>query len=383
MRTLCVSFAALLLAISLPCAEAEPALPPIVIGWSGPLTGNCAVVGVDSVAAVQLVIAQANRTGGVHGRPITLLVEDDGYLTTRAIHAYKKLVQQGATAIIANTYAGVFATARDAVRDGALVIDPLDCNEDIAALPENTLCLATKTESISAAFAQHILAQHTSVVLLLVEESDGWMQLIARHTRLLLEKAGVRVLEESTPSSAASYTATLIRAKQAGVEAVVLLGNDQMGAAPREAHEIGLNVRVYGVGSILSPGFQALAGNTLEGAFVSSWQAPRTDAYQRFITAFNSRFGRRPALELASLPSHDAAALLVRCLTDTTSESEIATAAKLRTCMLAQRDFEGLTGTISFDKRRGGSFHTRTPVSVYGRSAGGCAAREIAVFRNR
>ena len=62
------------------CCEAAE---DIRLGWIGPLTGNSAAVGVDSVKAVQVAVDQANREGGVNGRKIKLLVEDDGYITQR------------------------------------------------------------------------------------------------------------------------------------------------------------------------------------------------------------------------------------------------------------------------------------------------------------
>lgn len=324
---------------------------PIVIGWSGPLTGNCAVVGVDSVAAVQLVIDKANQNGGIGGRQLKLVVEDDGYITTKAVTAYRKLVDQDkAKVIIANTYGGIFATAAQAVRDQVLVIDPLDCNEEIARLPENTLCLATKTESISKAFSDHIIANKVKSVLLLVEESDGWMQLIAENTRELLEKDGIRVLEEYTPSATASYKSILVKAKNAKVKAIVLLGNDQMGAAVREMGELGIEVQIYGVGSILSPGFQALAAGGLEGALVSSWLAPRTAAYRKFLSQFKEKNGRDPALELATMPSYDVAGMLLSCLRRIIHKGDDISSNAIRQCLLNQKDYPGLTGKISFDR---------------------------------
>ena len=323
---------------------------PVLIGWSGPMTGNCAVVGVDSAAAVQLAIDQANAAGGVAGRQLKLVVEDDGYETTQAVGAYKKLVSQnGARLVIANTYGGVFATARDALRDGAMVIDPLDCNDDIAALPENTFCLATRTESITNAFVQDISRNRFKSVLLLVEESDGWMQLVARNTRLSLEKAGVSVKEEFVSPTEGSFRPLLLRARQARVEALIILGNDQMGLAPREMRELGMPAQIYGVGSILSPGFRALAGESIEGARVSSWLAPRTAKYSDFLKTFEEKFGRKPALELATMPSYDVASILIQCLQKTLPGSGEVDTEKMRNCILGQHDFDGLTGSISFD----------------------------------
>ena len=326
-----------------------PALPAsIKIGWSGPLSGNCAVVGVDSVPAVRMAFEDANRRGGIDGRRLELVVEDDGYDTVRALSAYKKLVHQdGVRVIMASTYGGVFASARDAVSDGALVIDTLDCNDDIAALPENTLCIATRSESIAHAFAADILRRGFRDATLLVEESDGWMQLIARATRAELQAGAVAVREEAALPAAADYKENLLRNRKAS--AMVFLGNDQMGLALRQARQLGITAQFYGVGSSLSPGFQALSAEAIVGALASSWQAPRSARVRSFLGRFMRENGHAPHLELAAVPAYDLANLLIGCLPQALEADGTVEAAKVRRCLLAVRNYAGLSGAITWD----------------------------------
>ena len=50
---------------------------PIKIGVYGPLSGDSAMVGQTLLAGVQLATKQINEAGGIDGRPIELVVEDD------------------------------------------------------------------------------------------------------------------------------------------------------------------------------------------------------------------------------------------------------------------------------------------------------------------
>ena len=325
-------------------------LAPLRVGWTGPLTGSCAVVGVDSVPAIELAFAEANQEGGVYGRPLELVVENDEYQVTKAVSAYQKLVSSdGVKIVIASTYGGIFATATKALQDDVLVIDPLDCNDEIAKLPQNTLCLATRTESIAQGFVDDITAQGIRKVLLLVEESDGWMQLIAARVRADLEVKGIEVLEELTPSSATDYKPNLLRAKQRSLEAGILLGNDQMGTALKQARDLQLSLQWYGVGSVLSPGFQKLAGNEIESIKVSSWTAPRDSAFNDFLVRYRARTGRAPALELASVPAYDLGKILITCLRTSMKESRELSTSKMRECLLKTKNYPGLSGNITFD----------------------------------
>jgi|GEM_PF-4819351 len=122
---------------------------PIKIGWIGPLTGNAAVLGVDSVPAMELVFDEINSSGGINKLPIKLLVEDDQYITAKSVAAYNRLVhQEGVKVIVVVTYGGLFALAPVAEKDGVLLVNPLDCDERIALLPSNTLCIAKLTEDL-------------------------------------------------------------------------------------------------------------------------------------------------------------------------------------------------------------------------------------------
>ena len=119
----------------------------IRVGWIGPLTGNASALGIDSAPTVKMVFDRINASGGVNGRKLELVIEDDQYSTAKAVAAYKNLVEvQKIKIIFVITYGGFFALANQAERDGVLLLNPLDCDEAIAKLPSNSLCIAKKTE---------------------------------------------------------------------------------------------------------------------------------------------------------------------------------------------------------------------------------------------
>ena len=64
----------------------------ILLGSVIPLTGPPALLGVAHTTGVKVAIAEANAAGGVNGRKIRLLMEDDGYVSARTIQATRKLI---------------------------------------------------------------------------------------------------------------------------------------------------------------------------------------------------------------------------------------------------------------------------------------------------
>ena len=57
----------------------------ILIGDVEPLTGPPAILGVGHTIGVKIAIAEVNAAGGINGRKIKYVLEDDGYVTARTI----------------------------------------------------------------------------------------------------------------------------------------------------------------------------------------------------------------------------------------------------------------------------------------------------------
>jgi branched-chain amino acid transport system substrate-binding protein len=87
--------AAALLAFALPVAAQQGVTADTVtIGAHGPITGPAAYIGLAGRDGMLLAIKEINAAGGVNGRKIVAVFEDDGHSPTRALAAVKKLVEQ-------------------------------------------------------------------------------------------------------------------------------------------------------------------------------------------------------------------------------------------------------------------------------------------------
>lgn len=76
---------------------------PVLLGLMPPLTGLDRIHGPEILRAGQLAAMEVNENGGLLGRPLELVVEDDGSLPPSAVAAAEKLVNHhGCLAIIGN-----------------------------------------------------------------------------------------------------------------------------------------------------------------------------------------------------------------------------------------------------------------------------------------
>ena len=81
---------------SIPALAADPVRgvtdTEIVIGTITDLSGVTAVQGVNNSDAIRMAFDEANEKGGVHGRKIKYIVEDNQYMVPRAVQAMNKLL---------------------------------------------------------------------------------------------------------------------------------------------------------------------------------------------------------------------------------------------------------------------------------------------------
>ena len=96
MKRLLLTAAAALFAVALPTAAQQQGVTndTVTIGAHGPITGPAAYIGLAGRDGMLLAIKEINTAGGINGRQVVAVFEDDGHSPTRALAAVKKIVEQ-------------------------------------------------------------------------------------------------------------------------------------------------------------------------------------------------------------------------------------------------------------------------------------------------
>lgn len=317
------------------------------IGYIGSLTGDAGAIGSEIANTLEVSIDEINQAGGINGRKLELVVEDDGYEVKRALTAYESIKNRvNSKVIFMSTYGGLFALGKRAENDRFTVVDTLDCNDDIVKISRMHTCVATRTESIGEAFAKHILTHGDGDVGVLYEQ-EAWFNFIVRN---LKQQLGTRLIEVVAPVQAGDYRAEILKLKSSKVRQVIFLGNDSMGKAVARARDIDQQGQFYSIASVMSPGFGALAGKSLNGMLVTNWLIPRNAAFTQFNKRYNARFGKNITLEFVAGPTRDAATLVFNALRALPSSDANVSGVQVRNEMVNQAEFEGISGKIKMDQ---------------------------------
>jgi branched-chain amino acid transport system substrate-binding protein len=315
----------------------------IKIGWVGPQTGQSAVLGMDSFVAAQIAVEELNEEGGINGKRVELIIEDDQYDTTKATSAYQKLVNTDRVKFIfANTYGSIFALAKQAERDGVLLIDPLDCNGELAGLSENVFCLATDSESIAEVLADHANSKELNKVGILYWNSDLFMPLVER---IFKQNFNGQAFSEAYVAGTVDFKTQLTKMINSGIQGLVLLGYDETGIAMKQARDLGFRGQFYTTGTITSPPLQQAAQGHAEGTIFAFWDAPKTEgSAAAFTNKFIAKKERPVILDFASYPTYDA----IKVWAVAANNANSTDVNKVKKELLKINNYQGVTGMISF-----------------------------------
>ena len=94
---------------------------PVKLGVAGAHSGDLASYGIPSVKAAELVVEKINAEGGVMGRPVELVVEDDQCKPEVAANTATKLVGEEVVAVMGHICSGATKAALGIYKDSRII----------------------------------------------------------------------------------------------------------------------------------------------------------------------------------------------------------------------------------------------------------------------
>jgi branched-chain amino acid transport system substrate-binding protein len=358
----------LLLGVALACGPGgEPAQPgggagtsgaaatsgPIRVGHFASLTGDTATFGQSTERGIRMRVAELNAAGGVLGRPIEVMTEDDRSVTEEARTAAQKLLQRDEVVALLGEVASSrsLAAAPEAQRAGIPMISPASTNPKVTEVGDyvfRTCFIDPFQGAVMARFAFEELKARR-VAILFDFKQDYSVGLAEFFRKKFGELGGEIVADERYTSGDIEFRAQLTKIRAANPEAVFVPGYyTEIGLIAKQARELGLDVPLLGGDGWDSAKTLEIGGAAVEGYYFSNHYAADSDSpsVQAFVKAYRKKNGEVPDA-MAAL-GYDAAGILA----DAIARAGTTEGAKLRDAIAATRDYEGVTGKISIDEAR-------------------------------
>ncbi len=229
----------------------------IKIGTFGALIGPNYVYGKLTMNGVDAVFDKVNAAGGVYGRKLVLLREDDRCDPAAAIGAVKKLVYQDKVfAIIGGGCSNATLGAKpELVKSGVPYINFSAAADAISDPPEHNIYTVVPTSSGDSRAQLDYAVSHGAKKIAVVAQHDAWGQ--ARYVPLMADfkRRGLApVVDLEMAGEENDATPQALQIAQAGADAVLLLTYPKPAAVlVRSLNKLGQNPMLIGHGGIGDP----------------------------------------------------------------------------------------------------------------------------------
>jgi len=333
--------------------ERNPSSQGIEIGFFGALTGPEATFALSGKNGAKLAADEINRSGGVLGRQIDLVVEDDRNEPAEAASAVSKLITRDhVVALIGeNASSRSLAAAPIAQTYQVPMISPSSTNVEVTRKGDYIfrVCFIDSAQGKALAlFARNHL--HASAAAILVDARSDYSVGLARSFRESFTALGGRALSETMYSEGDNDFSAQLTSVRAGKPDVLFIPGyyTDAGLIARQARELGIEATLLGCDGWDSPKLAEIGGQAMEGAYLSnhySFDDP-APAVQKFVAAYRSAYKTEPD-SIAAL-SYDA----LRLAADAMARAGSTEGKRVRDALAATKGFEGVTGTITMDADR-------------------------------
>ena len=325
----------------------------INIGEFASLTGATASFGTASNNGATMVIDAANASGGVLGKKINFIIEDDQSKPGDAATAVRKLISRDhVVALIGEIASSRSLEAAPIAQQSKIpMVSPGSTNPNVTKAGDYIfrVCFIDPFQgTVMAKFTLNSLKKKRVAVLTDVRQ-DYSVGLSQYYKDYLTKNGGTIVSEQSYSSGDQDFKAQLTSIKAANPEAVFVPGYyNEVGLIARQARELGITVPLMGGDGWDSPTLTQIGGAALENTFFSNHFSveDKNPIIQDFVSKYRERFKKDPD-GMAAL-GFDAAKVLLDAMTRAGSTEP----AKVRDALAGTVDFQGVTGKISIDAER-------------------------------
>ena len=323
------------------------------IGFITAYTGPGAAYGVAMKEGVDLAVEEINSNPNTKVK-IDLYTYDTKLVKNEAINAMKKAIEQDKVLAIEGpmTTGEMMAAGPIAQQSGVVAFGTGTTGPGITDIGDyifrNAIPGAMNIPQIVE--KTHDKLGYKKIAIMYSNNND---QMVGEHQYYLdaCQKLGLDVVADVTfADKDTDFSAQLTQIQAANPDVIAIAGLYQEGSLiVKKAREMGLNQPILAGNGFNSPEYIKQAGEAADGTLVATpWNPERqTEKAQNFRKAFVAKYGHEP--DQFAAQAYDAMYTIHAAVeqSGTTTDRK-----KFRDTLAKMKDFEGATGTFSFDEHR-------------------------------
>jgi branched-chain amino acid transport system substrate-binding protein len=325
----------------------------IPVGVYGALTGSEAAFGTSTVNGVRIAADEINAAGGILGRKIRLVVEDDQGRAEEAASVVTKLITgNDVMALIGeNSSNQSLAAAPIAQSNGVPMISPSSTNPAVTEKGEYIfrVCFTDPYQGKAlASFVRNELKLDTAAIL--IDKKNDYSVGLGGVFRKEFEAAGGKIVaEQSYTGGDTEFRPQLTTIRAQSPQALFIPGfYTEVGQIAIQARDLGLNVPLVGGDGWDSPVVIQIGGKSIEGSYFSDhyFVGDSRPVVQTFVAEYKRRHGDNPPATAAL--GYDA----LKIFAESTRRAGKLDRKAIRDQIATTKDYQGVSGTITMGADR-------------------------------
>ena len=326
----------------------------IKVGVNLELTGTVAAYGNAENNGVKLAVQEINKAGGVDGKKIELITKDNKSENAEASTAATNLaIQSQVNAMIGPATSGAVAAASlNAQKTGVPLLTPSGTQDDLTLDTVDGVKKYVFRTTFQDSFQGQVLAQYAysnlnaKKVVLYYDNSSDYAKGIAEEFKKKYQ--GDIVTTATFASGDKDFQSALTKIKNLDYDAIVMPGYyTETGIITKQARDMGISVPILGPDGFNDDSFGDLAGKAnTNGVYYVSGYSTKTALSAKatdFIKAYKAKYGSEPNM-FAAL-AYDSVYMIAKAAEGAKTSIDIADN------LASLKDFDGVTGTMTIDKK--------------------------------
>ena len=326
----------------------------ILIGEFESLTGSEATFGQSSHNGLVLAVEEVNSSGGLLGKKIKLITEDNQGKPSETQTVVQKLINRDKVVAIIGEVASSRSKAGAPICQAAKIpmITPASTNPEVTTIGDYIfrVCFIDPFQAtVMSKFA--INSMKVKKIAILIDQKNAYSTGLADNFKQVFAGMGGEIVEEQKYSAGdKDFKAQLTSIKAKNPEAIFIPGYyTDVNLISIQAREIGLTCPLFGSDGWESEKLtEGKAKDALEGSFFSTHVSSDDPSpkIQEFIKKFKAKYNKEP--DAMSFLAYDAGMILF----DAIKKANSTEGEKIKNELAKTKDFPGVTGIITINEQR-------------------------------
>jgi len=316
-------------------------------------TGSTANFGISSVNGIKMAADEINAAGGINGKQVELLVQDDRSDASEAATIVTKFVTQDQVNAVIGEVASSRSIAAAPIAQNAKIpmLTPSSTNPEVTKKGDFIFrsCFIDPYQGAAIAqFAAKTLGAKSAAIM--VDRKNDYSTGLEKVISEVFTRFGGKIVAtQSYQEGDQDFNAQLTSLKGSNPEVIFVPGyyND-VGLIAKQARDKGITVPLIGGDGWDSEQLYKIGGTALNGSYFTNHYSPfDTDPrVVKFVSDYKKRYNSTP--DALAATAYDAANIMF----DAIKRSKSLSGTDIRDALQATNAFPGVTGTVTFNQNR-------------------------------